>query len=88
MLNPQCSEILVSRYGKLTLQTTLSDLNNLQDVVLEPTMGHQQEVTGVALRALYNFLQKVDPDEKRSGLERKVTASGSLWLCKAHWQLY
>ena len=44
-----------------------------------------RKVSGSALRTLYEFLKRKDPDQVWGGLTRTVTPEGDvLWLCKEH----
>ncbi len=48
-----------------------------------------QHVAGAALRALYNLLKEVDPDQTWGGLRKTVTPDGNIfWLCEEHRQQY
>lgn len=66
---------------------TISEL--MKPIAAETDMEENIEAVGPALRALYNFLKQVDPNEVWSGLYKTPTPDGNiLWLCEEHRREY
>jgi internalin A len=52
-------------------------------------MAQDQHAVGAALRAIFSFLHKADPQHIWAGLSRTLTPDGNiLWLCDTHRQQY
>jgi hypothetical protein len=65
----------------------LGKLDTLSEAVSNPHAHRDQEVTGAALRALYQFLIQADASRTWGGLSKVVTLDGNiLWLCEKHRQ--
>jgi internalin A len=65
----------------------LGKLDSLSEAVPGSHVHRDQEMTGAALRALYQFLVQADPSRMWGGLARVVTLDGNiLWLCEKHHQ--
>jgi len=63
----------------------LIKLNSLDNAVPHPVLNHNQQAMGVALRALYSFLNQADPQHIWRGLDKTVTPEGNIfWLCDIH----
>jgi hypothetical protein len=64
-------------------------LDTLSDAVTQPHFKYEQQVIGPALRALYSFLTKADPNCIWGGLHKTLTPDGNiLWLCETHHKQY
>ena len=65
----------------------LGKLDSLSEAASDPHLHHDQQVTGAALRALYQFLVQADASRTWGGLSKVVTPDGNiLWLCEKHRQ--
>jgi internalin A len=65
----------------------LSKLDSLNAAVPDPYLHRDQQVTGAALRALYQFLIKADASCTWGGLNKVATPDGNIfWLCEKHRQ--
>ncbi len=65
----------------------LGKLDSLSEAASDSHLHHDQQVTGAALRALYQFLVQVDASRTWGGLSKVVTPDGNiLWLCEKHRQ--
>jgi internalin A len=63
--------------------------DSMQSMKAHARQDEGQQAVGPALRALYSFLKKVDPDQKWGGLAKTITPDGNiLWLCARHRQPY
>lgn len=59
------------------------------DITANPAGSMDHQAVGPALRALYNFLKEVDPEQVWGGLRKTLTPDGNIfWLCEEHRKRY
>jgi hypothetical protein len=75
------------------ITTHLPDARDQEDLVRSADsfelLGQHHQAIVPALRALFSFLEEVDPARYWGGLQRIVTPEGTiLWLCETHRKTY